>query len=72
MSRTARPSIISDLQADLAQRMAARKAHRFLAREIAAYATSADRLDLEAMLDRYDTEDTAEIRTLLARTHVAA
>lgn len=72
MSSTARPSMISDLRADLTERFAARQAHRVLAREIAAYDSSADRLDLEAMLDQYTDEDTAEIRTLLARTRVAA
>lgn len=34
--------------------------------EMAAYTTPADRLDMEAILDRYADDDTAEIRSILA------
>ena len=45
---------------------AERVAHRQLAQEIAGYQTEADRLDLEATLERYNDEDTREIRQILA------
>lgn len=44
-----------------------RAARRQLAHEIAGYQTEADRLDLEAALDRYSDDDTREIRQLLAQ-----
>jgi hypothetical protein len=45
---------------------AQRVAHRRLEHEIADYQTEADRLDLEATLDRYDEADSREIRQILA------
>lgn len=43
-----------------------RVAHRKFEQEIAGYRTEADRLDLEAILDRYHDEETSEIRQILA------
>jgi hypothetical protein len=45
---------------------AERVARRQLEQEIADYQTEADRLDLEATLDRYSDEDSHEIRQILA------
>ncbi|HEY5881021.1 MAG TPA: hypothetical protein VIU11_19065 [Nakamurella sp.] len=50
----------------LQSRHAERVAHRRLEEEIAGYQTEADRLDLEATLERYADQDTREIRQLLA------
>ena len=54
----------------LHQRHVERVAHRKFEQEIASYSSVADRLDLEAMLDRYSDEQTSEIRQILA-THAA-
>lgn len=43
-----------------------RVAHRKFEREIAGYRTEADRLDLQTILDRYQDEQTLEIRQILA------
>ena len=43
-----------------------RVAQRTFEQEIASYRTEADRLDLEALLDRYSDADTAKIRQILA------
>lgn len=43
-----------------------RVAQRKFEQEIAGYRTEADRLDLEALLDRYSDDETAEIRNILA------
>jgi hypothetical protein len=43
-----------------------RVAHRRFEQEIAGYRTETDRLDLEALLDRYSDDETAEIRQILA------
>jgi len=51
----------------LAARREARTARRRLAREIADFRTPAERLELEAILDRHPVEATQEIRRLLAR-----
>ena len=45
---------------------AERVAHRQLEQEIADYQSEAERLDLEATLDRYSDEDSREIRQILA------
>ena len=49
-----------------------RKRRRELQRELAAYSTSAQRCDLEAILDRYPDDDTYELRHILARQATAA
>ena len=50
----------------LHSRRAERVAHRQLEQEIADYQSEADRLDLEATLDRYSDDDSREIRQILA------
>jgi hypothetical protein len=48
------------------------KARAVLERELAAYSTSADRRDLEAMLDQYPDDVTRELRDILASQAMAA
>ncbi|WP_432971910.1 hypothetical protein [Dactylosporangium sp. CA-233914] len=47
--------------------VAARKARRQLAREIAAYRTPAERLELDLILGRHTEEEIAEIDALLRK-----
>jgi hypothetical protein len=49
-----------------ASRREERYARRALERELATYTSPGDREDLEAMLDRYPEEQTADIRRILA------
>ena len=51
---------------------AARQRRAQLERELAGYATAADRCDLEAALDRYPDGVTHELRSILARQYMAA
>jgi len=53
------------------RRKAARKRHSDLERELAGYATPAERCDLEATLDRYPDGTTHELRDILARQSMA-
>jgi hypothetical protein len=53
------------------RRKAARKRHSDLERELAGYATPAERRDLEATLDRYPDGTTHELRDILARQSMA-
>ena len=55
----------------IASRKAARKRRSDLERELAGYATPADRDDLEAILDRYPYGTTHELRGILARQSMA-
>ena len=52
-------------------RKAARKRRSNLERELAGYATPAERGDLEAILDRYPYGTTHELRGILARQSMA-
>ena len=54
-----------------ASRKAARKRRSDLERELAGYATPAERGDLEATLDRYPYGTTHELRGILARQSMA-
>lgn len=56
-------------QAVRASRTAHRERIRSLQREMAAYATDADRRDFEAVLDRYPDRDTQLLRDLLTAQH---
>ena len=58
-------------RAQAASRKAARKRRSDLERELAGYATPAERLDLEAIVDRYHTAP-HELREILGRQSVAA
>ncbi len=51
----------------LAARHEEREAHRQLQRELAAFTSPADRLEIETIADRYSDEDTLEVRQILFR-----
>ena len=59
-------------RAQVTSRKAARKRRAELERELAGYATPAERCDLEAALDRYPDGVTHELRGILAGQSVAA
>lgn len=40
--------------------------HRALARELAAFSSAADRLELETMIEAQPADETAEVRAILA------
>jgi hypothetical protein len=53
------------VRAAVADRVAARAARRRLAREIAAYRTPAERLELDLILGRHTEEEIAEVDAVL-------
>lgn len=55
----------------LLRRRTVRTAQRRLAEELAAFASAADRVELEQILDRHAAEETREIRSILARRDIA-
>ena len=59
-------------RAQATSRKAARRRRAKLERELAEYATPAERRDLEATLDRYPDGVTHELRAILARQSMAA
>ena len=59
-------------RAQATSRKAARKRRAELERELAGYASPAERRDLEAVLDRYPDGTTHELRGILARQSMAA
>jgi hypothetical protein len=59
-------------RAQATSRKAARKRRAELERELAGYASPAERRDLEAALDRSPDGATHELRTILARQSMAA
>lgn len=70
-SRTRSPrwaTVVDDFRA----RRAARSARATLARDMAVYTSPSDRSDMNAILDRYDSAEVAELRTLLNRVSTAA
>jgi len=60
-------AIRSTWRGALAQRRLEHHAHLLLEREIAEYHTPAERLEIQAIIDRYPVEETMEIRRLLIR-----
>ena len=58
--------LIHAARESLELRRADRAQRAVLEREIAGYTSHGDRLDLEAILDRYADEDTRDIRAILA------
>ena len=50
-------------------RRAQRREDAVLAGELAGYASAADRLDLEAMMDRHSDAETADVRRALAASY---
>ena len=59
-------SLFSSILKTLDERRAAKRDRAVLERQMASYANHADRLDLQATLDRYPDEQTAELRSILA------
>jgi len=59
-------------RAQATSRRAARKRRAELERELAGYASAADRCDFEAALDRYPDGVAHELRGILARQSMAA
>ena len=59
-------SFFSSVLNALNERRAAKRDRAVLDRQMATYANHADRLDLQATLDRYPDEETAELRGILA------
>ncbi|MFD9736202.1 hypothetical protein [Umezawaea sp. NPDC059074] len=56
---------IRTLRATLSSRRAARRRRQSLERQLASYTTPSERLDLDAILARHDSKDTAEIKAIL-------
>lgn len=63
--------IVASVRETLATRRAERLERQRLESELAAFVTPADRLDLEAILDRHSPEETREVRAILARQDLA-
>ncbi len=61
---------VTSLRSSLAERRAARAERQRLGRELAAYSSDADRLELDLILGRYSDAETAEIQEILS--HQAA
>ena len=59
-------TFLSSVLNTLDERRAAKRERAALQRQMASYANHADRLDLQATLDRYPDEETAELRSILA------
>lgn len=62
---------ITAVRTAVAQRRVARARRRQLERDLAGFATPAQRLDLDAMLSRYPSEQTEDIRRILAAQDAA-
>ena len=58
-------STLTSMRTSLAERATARARRRQLARELAAYRTPAERLELDSILGRHSAEETAEIEAIL-------
>jgi hypothetical protein len=56
---------------DRESKRAARAARRSLERELSSYTSARDLNDLDAILDRYSEEETADIRRILAARRAA-
>ena len=63
---------VHSLRTSLAERRAAHERRQRLARELAAYSSPADRLELDLILGRHSEEDAAEIQALLNSQAAAA
>ena len=59
-------TLFTDTRAQLAERRTARRAHRQLCAELAAFQTPAERAELDLILGRHPESDTREIRDILS------
>jgi hypothetical protein len=68
MQTATRPltSLWTSVRTQLRESRETHAARAALARELATYSSPADLADLDAILDRYNDEETAEIRRILA------
>ena len=64
-------SAVAMLRDALSARRAERLERQQLERELASYSTPAERLELEAMIDRHSPEETHEVRDILGRQAAA-
>jgi hypothetical protein len=58
--------IISSFRSHLRNQREARRNRAALRHELAQYTSAADRLELEAIMDRHSPEETVEIRSILS------
>ena len=58
-------SVIRDVRVNLENRRTERAAHRRLSAELAAFATPAERAELDSMIGRHSYEETRQIRAIL-------
>jgi hypothetical protein len=59
-------SLLTSVRAHIRENREARVGRAALARELASYSSTSDLNDLHAILDRYDDQETAQIRRILA------
>ena len=59
-------NLFNSVLQSLEERRAAKRDRAVLERQLASYANHANRLDLQATLDRYPDEQTAELRSILS------
>ena len=69
--RISLPLVLAAARDDLRSRRAARAARMTLIRELAGYSTTAEQIELDAILDRSDPEAADEIRQLIHRNFAA-
>ncbi len=62
---------LAELRAQVRARRAARQARLRLERDLASYATPAERLELQAILARHEAEDITDIQRIVDRQHAA-
>jgi hypothetical protein len=65
------PTLLATVRDELRSQRARRAAHRQLARELASYTTPAELDELDAVLDRYDEDQVADIRRILHQRRAA-
>jgi hypothetical protein len=58
---------VAQMRDAVSARRAEREERRRLERELATYTSPAERLELDAMIDRYTPEQTREVRSIVAR-----
>jgi hypothetical protein len=61
---------VAMLRDAVSARRAERLERRRLERELATYTTPAERLELDAMIERYAPEETRQVRAIVARQRV--
>jgi hypothetical protein len=62
---------INEVRGTLTDRRSQRNQHRRLAAELASYATTAERAELDAILERHSDDEARDVREILARQDFA-